>query len=173
MTSNQTLQFFKVLPKIISSYNNAYHRSIDMTPNQAELPQNEMKLRLRNEKIYAKLEHKKRPKPKISVNDHVRVSLNKGKFDRGYNQKFSNEVFKVTEILKHLPITLFKLADLTTNEHLDGLFYQSELTKLDPTGFNYTIKSIKRQTKTHVLASFNGYPSDYYEWIPKKNLRNI
>ena len=77
------------------SYNRGYHSSIKMSPIDAEKPENELTVRIENEKRFAEFQHKRKSKPKFKIGDHCRISLNKSKFSRGYKQKYSTEVFKV------------------------------------------------------------------------------
>ena len=37
MTENETLQFINILPFVIHSYNNTYHRGVLATPQQAKV----------------------------------------------------------------------------------------------------------------------------------------
>ena len=87
-------------------YNRGYHSSIKMSPNEAEKPENELTVRIENEKRFAKLQHKKKSKPKFALGDHCRISLNKSRFFRGYSQRYSREVFKVSPLIPRIIILL-------------------------------------------------------------------
>ena len=80
------------------SYNRGYHSAIKMSPNDAEKPENELAVRIENEKRFAKLQHRKKPKAKFKIGDFCRISLNRSKFSRGYKQRYSTEVFKVSSL---------------------------------------------------------------------------
>ena len=78
-----------VLPKIIKNYNNSYHTTIKMAPNevnennQAEVYNNIL------QKATIKL------REPINVGDRVRVQLKSKTFQKGYKPKFSKEIYTV------------------------------------------------------------------------------
>ena len=78
--------------------------------------------------LYGDLIYSKPKEPKFSVGDTVRISKYKRKvFDKGYEANWTEEVFKITQILNTLPIT-YRLADLK-GEEIEGSFYEEEMQK--------------------------------------------
>ena len=83
MYKNQSFTFYKDLPLIIESYNNRKHRGLpSLSPNEAELAKNWLKILKWNEKKIFK--NKKTKKPKYHCGQIVRISKIKTPFSRGY-----------------------------------------------------------------------------------------
>lgn len=98
-----------------------------MTPNQAEKPENWSKVRKNQEENkYSKV---KRTQPIYKIGDIVRISINKGKFGRGYHHYFKQEKFKITSIDTHLDIPTYELTSIDNKDTLIGNFYSNEITK--------------------------------------------
>ena len=107
-----------VLPKLIDKYNNKIHSSIGVSPNEAsENP----------EILNNKVNSNSKSKPKFKVGDRVRIFKYKYKFDKGYTAKWTNEIFKISEVIKSIPI-VYRIKALD-NEEILGRFYQNELQK--------------------------------------------
>ncbi|KAF0719455.1 Integrase catalytic domain-containing protein [Aphis craccivora] len=109
---------FSILPKLINEYNNSKHRTIGMTPVQADADPSTVKIKQRkiiNGKI------------KFNVGDNVRVSTYKGVFAKGYLPSWSTEIFKIVKINETLPTT-YQLQDYT-GKPIAGCFYSEEILK--------------------------------------------
>ena len=126
MTLHNTKNFVDILPKILESYNNKYHRTIGTTPIKMELNDSERN-RVRNlfEERYARQKVKK---ASYKLNQLVRISRLLGRFARGFNQRFSQELFIIQGISTHLPLPLYTLSDITGTEFIRGSFKPSEIT---------------------------------------------
>ena len=48
--------------------------------------------------------------PKFSIGDHVRITKKKKTFDKGYTQRWMEEVFKISKIQLIIPVT-YKITD--------------------------------------------------------------
>ena len=77
--------------------------------------------------LYMALVTPQKQKPKYNLGDYVRISKKKGTFEKGYTPRWTEEVFKVVEILHTTPVT-YKLKDLN-DEEINGTFYEPELQK--------------------------------------------
>ena len=58
--------------------------------------------------------------PKFSIGDHVRITKKKKTFDKGYTQRWTNEVFKISKIHLTIPVT-YKIPDYN-GEEIQGSF---------------------------------------------------
>jgi hypothetical protein len=129
-TANDTNKYYNVLDELVNVYNNTKHSSIKMTPVEASNKENESTV---HENLYeVKMndsESKKNIayKPKFAVSDRVRITKKKGTFEKGYTNRWTREIFVVSEVLKTIPIT-YKIVDLK-NEEIIGSFYEQELQK--------------------------------------------
>ena len=167
MDGQNTERFVDVLPDIINSYNNSHHRIIGMTPSNAELKENQLKVRQKMELYYAKVRKKK---PKYKIGDNVRISTMPSKFQRGFEIQNASEIFVVSSINTNLPLPLYKIHTYGKPEDvIKGSFYESELTltKLD----HFQIENILRKTKNKVLVKWQGYSEP--TWEPRRYIESI
>ena len=69
--------------------------------------------------------------PKFSICDHVRITKKTVIFDKGYTQRWTEDVFKISKIQLTIPVT-YKVTDYN-GEEIQGSFYEQELqnTKQD------------------------------------------
>ena len=65
--------------------------------------------------------------PKCSIGDHVRISKKKKTFDKGYTQRWTEEVLKMSKIQLTNPVT-YKITD-DKGDEIQGSFYEQELQK--------------------------------------------
>ena len=80
---HKSLEWTKYIEMALHIYHNRIHRTIKMTPNEAELEKNRLKLLNIYKEKYDKID-KKRKRPKYECGQTVRVFKDKGKFRRGY-----------------------------------------------------------------------------------------
>lgn len=71
-------------------------------------------------------------KIKFKVGDYVRILINKGVFEKGSTQTFSNSIDEVSEILNTTPV-MYKLSD--SKGEVLGSFYNEELSKVNKNYF--------------------------------------
>ena len=102
LTINNNHDWIDILPDLINKYNNKKHSSIKMTPIEALKKENKEKV-FRN--LYYRYLNSTPPSPpSYSIGDRVRVSKVKKTFEKGYLPNFSEEIFKVSEVLPTNPI---------------------------------------------------------------------
>ena len=89
MSANNTKKFVDVLDLLVDQYNNANHSSIKITPKEASRKENENKV-WRN--LYPELSGKTLT-PKFWICDSVTIIKKKKTFDKGYTQRWTEEVF--------------------------------------------------------------------------------
>lgn len=171
-TKTQSLNYIDRLPDLVSSYNNRIHRIITMTPNDAEKPENQSKVFLITfERIYQMSKKYKNQKPRFKVNDVVRLQKKKALFHRSYDEKFTEELFIITNVNTNLIIPTYNLKDLM-DEPILGSFYGFELTKATKPEIYKIEKVLKQRTrkgKKEELVRYKGYPAKFDQWIPVTN----
>ena len=154
-TKNNNTVWYNILPKLIKIYNNRYHSTIKMKPNQVN-KNNEKYIK---ENIYTY--NKTSKTPKFKINDLVRISLKRRDlFDKpSSNIKWSEELFKIHSINKSNVIT-YKIKDLN-DEIIEGIFYERELQKTKNTSGVYIIEKIIQKNKNKYLVKWRGYSDDF------------
>ena len=95
MKQNNTNEWTKCLDSAMKIYLNRKHRTIKMTPLEAEKEENEPIVRQTYWKRYLKAGEKKR-KPKFSLGDSVRIYKERETFHRGYMEDFIEEIFTIS-----------------------------------------------------------------------------
>ena len=123
MTTNDTSKYIDVLQTLLDEYNHKYHTSIKMTPFQASDPKNKQKV-LNN--LYSNIVPVHSP-TKLNIGDRVRIQKYKNIFAKGYEPKWTREIFIVDKVMRTNPIT-YKIKDLN-DEAILGTFYAQELQK--------------------------------------------
>lgn len=163
--------FHDQLEAVVASYNNAYHRSLNMSPNDADKPSNRYLVRLMNAKKYSKFWKKK--KPKFQLNEICRISFDKTKFSRSYNPTFSDTLYRVTGINHKLPIVMYSLARVGDDEPLLGKFYASELCKVSSVDY-YPIEKIVKVNKKDktCLVRWAGYDAKFDSIVPLSEVKS-
>jgi phosphopantetheine adenylyltransferase len=63
------------------------------------------------------------------VGDLVRITKEKVKFAKGYEQTYSTEIFQVVNVIRRMPQTVYELPDLQ-GRAIEGQFYNYELVKV-------------------------------------------
>lgn len=170
-TFKNSHKFFDILKDLVHSYNNTYHRTIKTKPSLVSL-KNEDKIY----KIIYGFEKKDGDdsvvNPKFSINDKVRISKNKGIFEKGYTPNWSREIFIIDKVLLKVP-PVYEIKDLN-NEIIEGTFYEEELQKINKNNEVYSIdKIIRKRTRNKELeyfVSWLGYPKSFNSWINAKDL---
>ena len=122
MTSVLKYVYINKLDDIVGEYNNTYHRTIKMKPDDVE------------DNTYIDFENEVNDKdPKFKVGDHVRISKYKNIFAKGYTPNCSEEVSVVSKIKNAVPWP-YVINDLIGKEII-GTYYEKELQKTNQKKF--------------------------------------
>jgi len=76
--------------------------------------------------LWAKIPH---GRVKFKVGDLVRITKQKVKFAKGYEQTFSTEIIRVVKVIPRVPQPIYQLSDLQ-DRSIEGQFYDYELVKV-------------------------------------------
>ena len=109
-------------------------------------------------------------KPKLKVNDLVRISLKRRTlFDKPTgNIKWSEQLYKIYKINKSNVIT-YQLKDMN-DEIIKGQFYEKELQLTKNTTGEYIIEKILKTNKDKIYVKWRGYDSSFNSWINKNTV---
>ena len=104
-TAKNTLTYIDVLPKLVKSYSNTYHRSIKMKPSQLT-KSNEAKVW---DTLYGN-DVDKRVRYKFQVGDRVRISKVKRMFEKSYLPNFTEQIFTIyKQFARQVPVYNWKI----------------------------------------------------------------
>ena len=172
-THQGNYRWMELLPQLIDSYNNSYHRSIKTTPASVS-KKNETDVWMNQ---YSSSVKKSTKLPKFRVGDVVRIPKRKTIFSKGYIEKWTDEEFTIRDINTKYSPHLYTLADSTTGEAIRGSFYEQELQLVNNPTKLYRIEKILR-TKTdpktnikHALVKWKGYTDP--SWIDYNTVQSI
>ena len=129
LSANNTRKYIDVLDILIDQYNNTIHSSIKMTPIEASREANESKVwrNLFPEFCRTILT------PTFSIGDNFRITKKKKTFDKGYTQRWTEEILKFQKIQLTNPMT-YKITDYN-GEVIQGSFYEEQLQKTSQNTF--------------------------------------
>jgi len=173
MTFARTRNYVDVLPEIIRSYNRTYHTSIGMSPSDVS-EENEMVLWW---DLYGRVNTRNTPKYKkfkYKVGDTVRLSRKRTRMEREYDERWTNEIFRVCRRFYNKGIIQYKVEDYSGVEK-KGSFYEAELqgVTVDPNALwrvDAVLKERGKGVDREVLVHWHGWPKKYDEWIPAGHL---
>lgn len=104
------------------------------------------------------------------MGDIVRISALKRTFEREYDERFTRELFIVTNRQLAQGMTVYRLKDYE-GENIAGTFYEKELVKAYESE-SYNIEKVLRKRGKEVFVKWLGWPSKYDSWIPAADLKN-
>ena len=122
-SANNTRKYVDVLDLLVYQYNNTIHSLIKMSLKEASRKENENKV-WRN--LYPGFGSKSLT-PKFLIVDNFRITKKKNLFDKGYTERWTGEVFKISKIQLIIPVT-YKITEYN-GEEIQGSFYEQELQK--------------------------------------------
>lgn len=177
-----TWRWLEALPKIVFNYNHTVHSATNMCP--ADVTRKDV-FRLWSTNYLRHVEprttHRRRrrcvaPAGSIRVGDTVRVSLVKGKLEKGFTAGYSQQVYKVISRTPFTPLPTYSLSDLN-GQPLKGNFYARELQRVKPPSEFRVEKVLRRRRRPghgpEVLVRWQGYDQDFDTWEPEGALHDI
>ena len=88
----------------------------------------------------------KRKKARYKVGTKVRICKDKCSFNRGYNVRWTDEVFITSKILTHMPIPMYVLSSFDETEENIGNFYRFDVVPVDEDP-EYQIDSVLKESR--------------------------
>lgn len=90
------------------------------------------------------------------------------------NNKWSTELFTVSERFRRQAINLYKLTSLS-NEQIVGTFYETELLgySSDISQKLFEIEKIIKRKGNKILVKWKSYPISQASWIDKNTVQEI
>ena len=176
MTEHQSQRYIDVLEDMVDSYNGTYHSSIRRAPNTVS-KDNEWEIFRLPYISKNKITKVKQPSYKFKIGDIIRLSYLSKKFDRGYDQKWTGELFRIINRYVRRGIPVYKVQDYA-GESITGTFYEDEIQKVEvPPDHVYKIEKVlktrKRKGETEHLVRWLNWPKKYDLWINAADIQNI
>lgn len=174
------LNYIDQLPNFVNTYNNSQHRTLNkMTPNEADSEENEEFVRDMHNSRYLKVQKlklkRRKKEEEFKKGDLVLVKLKKGKIGtatRGYTANFSNEIYVVIGVKSNLPIKMYVVKSLLTDNVLNSKLYSNELSRLNPRKFKVD-KRLKVTIEDDIEYSFvtlRGLHKKFACWVPTSKI---
>ena len=155
-------EYMDKLQDLVYSYNRSVHSAHGMRPIDVKESNS---LRVYNA-LYP--EPVKPRRPLYKVGDCVRISKIKGRFEKGYEYRFQEKIYKVMQVLKH-NVPTYRIEDLK-GQAVKGQFYEPELSLLrgDIRDRIFPVEKIirerRRNGKKECLVRWLGYDSEDDTW---------
>jgi hypothetical protein len=114
---------------------------------------------------------------KFEVGDHVRITKEKVKFNKGYEQTFSTEIFRVVMFIQRMPQTVYEISDLQ-DRPIEGQFYNYDLVKVTvlPESLFQIDKIVRSRnqvgSKQH-LVKWKVYDEAFNSWVNVSDIKKI
>ena len=106
---------------------------------------------------------------KFSISDHVRIKKKKKTFDKGYTQRWTEEVFKISKIQLTISMT-YKITDYNGDE-IQGSFYKQELQNTYQDIFR--IEKIIKQQGNNSFVKWLCYNDSFNSWVGNKDISKL
>jgi len=106
-TKNNTNLYLDVINNLLTGYNNSVHSTTGMAPSKVK-PSNIYSDWQKMNSLRAKIPERR---AKFKMGDLVRITKEKVKFAKGYEQTFSTEIFRVVKVIQRLPQPIYEFSD--------------------------------------------------------------
>ena len=185
MEQNNSLRWIDFLPQALDIYHGRNHRSLQMSPDEADEEINHDKILRQNLKRYSKFDKirylKNTNPPKFKKGQFVKLFRKKGAFTKGYAQNVTKEYFEIYHINRKLSKDRYYLKDLAGDKVI-GSFYEEYLVlykppaegaeyKLDPNHNDFKRKNIRGVP--HIFVKWLGWPKKFNQWVPVNDVRHL
>lgn len=175
MTAKGTNKFISLLPQFVATYNNTFHRTIKMTPDEAiAVPEKVVFKNIHGfEDERALLKHML-AKPKLNSNQSVRVANQKGAFEKGYTTNFSDRVYKIDKSITALKRPVYRLKT-HDNKIIKGNFYPEEVQAISNSDLYrvQVIRERKRGRRKEYLVHYINFPDSEDQWISSSQIHSL
>ena len=93
------------------------------------------------------------------------IPIEKKQFEKGYTQKWSNDVYIITQKLPINPAQ-YSIKALTIDKKM-GIYYEPELQKIEPKEFPYDTLEVLKETDTQILVKQLNDEKQLEYWVEK------
>ena len=144
--SKGTHNWIETLNDLVTNHNNTKHSCILVKPTDVhQTNEHQVWIALYGHEVGEV------PLPTFRIGDTVRVSKYKSIFSEGYEANFTEEIFKVTKVLRGDP-NMYKIED-HEGKPIIGKFYE-ELSSVDKKDNTYRVDKILKRRKGMALVKW-------------------
>ena len=161
-TAANTKRWIDNIDDHVATLNSRYHSGIDMTPNDADKPENQLA-------VLNFLERKRQAlpvkKPNYLPGEIVRISKDSGKFNRSYNKQSVEECFVIVRQVSGFRQPLYELQSLSPPyDNIVGVFAEFELTPVSRMT-EFKIDRVLRRKNGLKEVTFRFLPPRFTLWV--------
>ena len=172
LTHTESLSYIDKLRAFVDTYNKRKHRTVQMSPNEADKVQNERRVLGIHMQNWAKINRKQ---PKLKLGDMVRVKTAAKAIHssrRAYAEQYNGEYFRIVRINRRLPIPMYYLRSMDSGDFIEGGFYSNELSVVRGNVFKIdrVLQRRVRGRQRQVLVRWKYFGQAHDEWIPERTL---
>jgi len=174
LTLSKGLKYVDKIDDLVLSYNSRYHRSIGMRPIDVTY-KNSLKV---FERMYGSPDswHTPTTSPTFKVDDMVRISRMKGVFEKGYDETYTREIYKVYKVMSTTP-RQYKLMSLN-GDTIDGRFYDKELQHVIMKANDvYSIEKVLQRRVNNginqIFVKWVGWDKTHNQWLNEADVVGI
>ncbi|CAG2208281.1 unnamed protein product [Mytilus edulis] len=178
ITSKQSYDYVDNLQNFANSYNKTFHRTIGMAPDKVTIS--------KETNLWWKMYWPKRLQPKtekvrkpfrFKIGDKVRITYMRNPFTREYDEKWSGEIFKISQRILRGGLPVYRLIDFQ-DEEISGTFYQSEVQKVDVREDDMwkvekILKTKGKGPNKQYYVKWLHWPKKFNSWIKARDFSNI
>ena len=150
MISISKTVYISKLDDIVNEHNNTYHRTIKMKP-----------VDVKDNTYIGSIKEVNDKGPKLKFGDHVRISIHRNIFSKGFTPYLSEEVSVIKKVKNTVPYVVNDL----NGEEIVGTFYQKELQKTNQQEFR-----IEKVIKKRVISYMSNGKVMIHIWRCNKQL---
>ena len=104
-TETDKKRWIDILPEIQENYNNTFHETIKMAPNEVTWKNKDKVFKTMFPKIRSRIQCR------LKKGDRVRIALFKDIFEKGYTQNWSKDIFTIVGVFQRNGVCWYRLAD--------------------------------------------------------------
>ena len=179
-THTQTYEYVDILQEFADSYNHTLHSTIGMSPIDVTIDKEvsvwwKMYWPKKN-KIVVKTKTVRKPY-RFKVGDKVRLTHLRNIFSREYDEKWTGEIFNISERNLRGGLPIYKIKDFE-GDKIIGSFYQSELQKVDVKDddmwkIESTLKTRGKGINKQYLVKWLHWPKKFNSWVKASDMKDL
>ena len=181
LTDKGTDKYIDVLDRLIHGYNSKKHQTLkyQFTPNDADAAENEAAVRsIHMLRAGSKAMRNAKRRLDFKIGDQVRIKTH-GKAPssarRAYVQQFHGELFVITGVNRKMPIPMYTIKSLDTEEEVAGGFYANELVHVrgDLFKIDKIIRREGRGRNRRALVRWKYFGPRWDSWIYERDIVDV